>query len=67
MPNQPFSPCRHFTLASLNKCGAGRIAYLDCGPQCALYDPDPDPDPDPDSRDDDERMAWGRIACHEES
>jgi hypothetical protein len=48
--------CRHFRLTQevISGCNAGRIAYYDCGPGCAVYDPDGAPS----RRSDRELEAW---------
>jgi len=37
--------CRHFRLPEqvIHGCAAGRIAYVDCGPGCTVYEPDGEP------------------------
>jgi len=48
--------CRHFRLPEevIHGCAAGRIAYVDCGPGCPVYDPDGAPS----RRSEREIQAW---------
>jgi hypothetical protein len=48
--------CRHFrpVIGELMGCAAGRIAFLDCGPGCSVYDEDSAPEQRPTA----EREAW---------